>query len=181
LIEQVAQRIHLVLRSGELSDQHLNARLKRGIPVPSERVITSYGQKAFYDARPAAEYVMEKIWMDFVVPGAAGQPKAEGKRHVEVPLSIQEVTRELQRAYGAGPGGHRDVEYPKVAWIRDALDRLAGLRLARRVDASNYMALYRHIRGDLLERFASFEQGSPRPRRPRGRSRGTDTRTLPLF
>jgi hypothetical protein len=179
--EQVGQRMFLCLRKGSLQDSVITESLTAGVPVPMERVLATYGAKAFYDAEPVTEYLMERIWTDFVMRAVAGKPRDTNGRYVTVPVSVPAIAEQFQDAYGSRGGEDRDVAYPKTSWIRNAMDKFVSIRLARKVDADNYVVLYREIRGDVLERFASIEPRKPRAAARRRRARHTDGRQGTLF
>jgi hypothetical protein len=181
---QIGERMHLCLRHGDLREASLSARLAEGIPVPMERVIGTYGSKKFYDSEPEPEYLMAVIWTNVVVPGRVGGIREEGQPGVPVVVSLLAVTRELQRAFGAGGGVRREVEYPKDAWVRRALNSFVEIGPAAKVDDDKYRVWYREIRGDLIARFSEGREKKVKKGRPRGGRRGRgsrDTRTLDLF
>ncbi len=168
--EQIGQRMFLCLREGQLAIADLTQSLVDGVPVPMEKVLATYGERAFYDAEQEVEYLMERIWMDFVVGGTEGRVRGSGERHLEVPISAAAVTAGLQAGYGA-KGGGRDGDYPKVSWVRGAMDRFVAIGLARKVSADQYVVLYRDIKGDLIERFVTAKARERKVRIP-GRQRG---------
>ena len=180
---QVGERMHLCLRQGELREAVLSARLAGGVPVPMERVIGTYGSRKFYDSEPDPEYLMAVIWTNVVVPGRVGSVRQEGQPGIPVQVSVSSVTRELQKAFGARGGTKREVEYPKEAWVRRALNLFTDIDLASKVDDDAYRIWYREIRGDLIARFAQGREKSEKKRRIRGsrKGRSRDTRTLDLF
>ena len=180
LSEQVNQRMFVCLRQGNLRDAQCSERMEMGVMVPMERVVATYGPKSFYDSAPEPEYLMAFIWNDFVVPGRQGRTRDE-KGKIEVPLSVAAMADELQRAFGAQASAPREIEYPKQAWIRRAMDCFVSLKLARRVDDDKYIVIYKEFRSDLIERFHRFRKleaakikgASRRGKRSRGSSDGT--------
>lgn len=98
----------------------------------------------------------------------------------------------MQRAYGSG-ALHRDersAEFPRVAWIRQALDMFVSLALAYRGESNgDYVVNYRPFdrRVDLLERFVklvdtkqglrgrAYEEQLPLPLQREGKAQSDDT------
>jgi hypothetical protein len=183
LFEQTGQqRMFLCLRRGTVEPPETTQQLRDGVPVPMERVLSTYSNKQFYDSEPESEYLMAMIWSDIVIPASTNSRRDPETGRPIIDISVGAVTETLQRAYGSTGGSDREVEYPKRSWVATACTRFVRLKLARQVDSDNFRILYRSLRGDLIERFHGISEphGSRRTKLP-GSRRSRDSGTLPLF
>ena len=100
----------------------------------------------------------------------------------KLPVSIEEVTRELQKAYGSGTleQDKRSVEFPQQKWVRNAFEKLVELKMALppTTEQGSYQILYKRLRGDILERFAKLVLST----RTHGKgAKPPDPAQMPLF
>jgi len=92
-----------------------------------------------------------------------------------IPVNVEKLTIELQRAYGSQGKEHRIVAFPLNDWVRDALEAFVWLNLAQKEDNDNYLILFRLIREDLFTRFFEWRRLSNKGKK-KDRSK-----QLPLF
>jgi len=137
---------------GQVRDAAIAQKLTDGASVPVAKVLKSFPSVKFYDAKPPLEDLMKTLWIDLLASFDRKSPEGG------IPVVVSELTREMQRAYGS-QALHQDErasEFPKVSWIREALDAFARLGLATTSgDGERYTVNYKVFpkQEDLLERF----------------------------
>jgi hypothetical protein len=143
---------------GNILDTDLEKKLNSGIPIPIEKVVSTYGKQKFFDCEPpVVEYTMTILWQDIFNSMRGG--KIDRKQNVfPIEVSIQQLTDELQKLYGSVGNSHRDVEYPQSSWIRSAMDAFVCLGYAIKKDEENYTILFRKISNDLISNFANHKK-----------------------
>ncbi|MEW6108521.1 MAG: hypothetical protein AB1632_05025 [Nitrospirota bacterium] len=143
--------LYLEKHYGELSDQNLNERLRRVVAIPLETVLPLYSIK-FYDSPPPLPYLMNILWIDifpqFLSPE---EDNSKIKKYSVIKLNISEVTEKLQRQFAQMISDSRQQEIPRQDWIKDAMESLVRLKLARRhTDGANiYEIDFKHVRNPL--------------------------------
>jgi len=149
-------------RWGEIKDRELINKLTGGISIPIERVKSSYGNIKFYDSKPEIEYLLSVIWNDIFNPRRQNSTYNKEFRYYPIDINIRNLTDELQCSFGciALRGDHsltqneREVEFPQLSWVREALDALVEYGMAKKNTNENYVVFYKLIKTDLLEYFA---------------------------
>jgi hypothetical protein len=141
------------LEWGQIRDPGLAPLLRDATAeIPLQRVIDEFAAIQFYDACPPLPMLLEIVWGELF--GRVAEVRYdERSRTWPVAVALDEMTEELQRAYGSR-ALHRDgrsCEFPKKAWVKQALDELVSLELAQRGTAEGeYVANLRVIQGDDL-------------------------------
>src|SRR5262249_22830189 len=83
----------------------------------------------------------------------------EALRATPIAVSVDDITKELQQAYGSGRLSRdaRSASFPQMKWVRRALEALVLAKLARREsEAGDYTGGFRVFRDDVLTRFHSL-------------------------
>lgn len=163
---EVRQFIFIRKNRGDIEPDDLSRRLEDGCKVPSEDVIASYGEKKFYDSEPVTEHTMEILWQVLFNEMKSEKDYDEQDRAWLLPVNLNDLTEDLQRLYGSTGSEPRRVAFPRVQWVRNAMDAFVSLELAQKVDDSQYYVVYfKKIRGDVLERFVKHREAKPGKRR----------------
>lgn len=153
--------INFRIEWGALRDPTLQAQLDDGVQVPLQKVLNSFASVRFYDSKPPLEDLMKTLWIDWLANFDPTNPT--------ISVVVSDLAAELQRAYGS-QALHRDrrsPEFPRVQWVREALDMFVTLGLATSAgDGEHYSVKYRVFpqEPDLLERFCTLTANN----RPRG-------------
>ena len=158
---------------GEIREEELASDLEDGVPIPIHKVLGTLGSVKFYDSPPPLPFLLQVLWLH-VFPAwidDKGQADPEsGEIHIRT--TIDEVTEELQRAYGskALELDGRSAEFPRTIWVRDALEALVATRRAYRPPSNQgaYIIRFRAFRTkvDVLRRFIEMtagQQEAPKP------------------
>lgn len=163
--QRLTEQIYFQPLWGRTKDSVLSSKLENGMPIPLEKVKVSYGNIKFYDHEPDVEHLVVVMWNDvFITKKDPSNFDPETKRHL-ISVEVNALAHELQRSFGCiairrTPADtqheqHREVEFPKISWVRRALDFLTTIGYAKRRSENEYTVLYRLIRKDLIEYFAS--------------------------
>lgn len=139
---------------GKVNNTTLQSSLENGKVIQLEKVIGTYGSKKFYDHNPEPEYLMEVMWSHLFTAWKSNGMYDEQKRVWLIPVEIQKVTDELQKLYGNYSKEPRERSYPKISWVREALEYLSLINLAEKKDQEHYTILFKDIRKDLIEKFS---------------------------
>jgi len=170
--QPLAVNQYLLLRKfwGNIEDQGVSEKLRKGTPIPMEKVLVFRGKKRFYDASPICEYTMRILWQDIFNARRPEGEFEEEKRAWLLKVNVEKLAEDLQRTYGSIRGEARDRCYPRTGWVREAMEAFVRLNLARRLDErGEYQVYFKQLRGDIIERFVKH-------RDPQGRAR-----QIPLF
>ena len=148
------------LEFGEIADAELAGRVADGVEVPFNKVLSSFPNLKYYDSEPPLALLLTNLWLDVLPALAADKERDEKLKAHRVLASVQEVTAELQRAYGSSTLSEdsRSVQFPKKMWVRKGFDRLVsyGLGASLDGDADRYEIYYRRFNVDVLERFVQL-------------------------
>jgi hypothetical protein len=155
------------LESGSIRDEELLPRLRDGVQVPLDKVVQTFPSVRFYDSQPPVAYLLTPLWMDVFPAMVDGDHYDEGLRAFKLDASVQEVTAELQKAYGSANLSQdtRSVEFPRVAWVRDAFEKLVEFKMALPPsDGSDvYQILFKTPKKDILQRFIELDIANKLP------------------
>lgn len=146
---------------GALTDAELASQLDVGVPVPIEKVLRSFPTVNYYDAKPPLEYLMTKLWLDSLLARFDATTIDPGTGTAPISVTVSELTTELQQAYGsrALEGDARSAEFPKITWIRSALEKFVELGMGDTAgDGQSYTIHFRIFPQsvDVLRRFVDF-------------------------
>jgi hypothetical protein len=145
---------------GQIKGKDISDALESGIKIPLEPVVASYGDKKFYDSPPnSPEHTMYIMWQIIFNEKKAEVAFDEERKAWPLDVNLDDLTSDLQRLYGSTGANEREVRFPKVKWVREAMDAFVKLNLA--VSAGNgkdYIVLFKRITGDIIERFAKHRQ-----------------------
>jgi hypothetical protein len=140
---------------GNIYNRKIHTELSERKRVPLEDYIATQDRKKFSDTQPPVEYVMEVLWTHLFNEMSINVEYGIKIKSWPIPVNINDLTKELQRAYGQQSSGEREVCFPQSKWIRNALDHFEVIGLAIKVDVEKYIVYYKHLRGDLFEKFYS--------------------------
>ncbi len=139
---------------GEIQDKDLKETLRKGKKVVIEDVVRTYGERKFYDTEPEPEFTMSVIWLDILTDLARKAEFDKTLRAYPLDIALNDVTIELQKLYGSAGKAHREVQFPKKAWVKRAFDGFVRIGFAKEISSGVYRVYFKQFKGDMLERFA---------------------------
>jgi hypothetical protein len=163
--DENASFIAFRLEYGEIADRELAQQLADSVSVPLEKVLKSFSGIKYYDAPPPVETILSHLWGQFFPPLANEVAFDESKRCRPISVSVEAITKEMQRAFGSGRlhADTRSIEFPTKQWIREAFARLVRYKLAAASDDPDvYTVFYRTPREDLKSYFAKLSTKASR-------------------
>lgn len=130
--------LYLEKHYGEFSDQILNERLRRVVAIPLETVLPLYSIK-FYDSPPPMPYLINILWIDIFPQFLSFEAdNSDLKKCPIIKLNVAEVTEKLRSQFSQRIDDTRQQEIPRQDWIKEAMEALVRLKLARRhTDGAN--------------------------------------------
>jgi hypothetical protein len=138
---------------GKITNRKLHSELEDRKRIPLEHFIATQDRMKFNDVQPPVEHTMEVIWTHLLNDKSTSVEFDHKSKSWPIPINVPDLTLELQKAYGQQSSCEREVCFPQMKWIRNALDHYEAIDLARKKDIDNYIVLYKHFRGDLFEKF----------------------------
>jgi hypothetical protein len=142
----VRQKTFIFLRKehGEISPQSLSERLNISVNVPIEDVLNNpdYGNKKYYDAKPPIEYTMNELWKLFTEKKGQNIFDEKTKSYL-ININVDLITEDIQKLFGSTGTSSRDVSFPKKDWVKEALDAFVSIKLASKIDNSNYIIRFK--------------------------------------
>jgi len=145
---------------GKVQNSELMQSLYEGRQIPLERVKQSFSNIQYYDAEPPLPLLLMRLWTDYLPSKLDEGEYDEQKKAMLLKVSVNDVTDELQKAFGS-KALHKDDrsgEFPTQKWIKKAFDQLASYNLAKRSSENDeYFIFFKTLRGDVLERFIQYE------------------------
>lgn len=153
---------------GALGDADLEQALGDGRSVPMNKVLASFPNVRFYDARPPLESLMSTLWVDYFMSRFDFASCAPGDDPAPIQVSVGEITSELQRAYGSAAigmeAGSRCAEFPRAGWVRQALRAFAEVGIATDAgDAERYTVSFKRFKVDVIEWICKLRAGKAKP------------------
>jgi len=122
------------LEYGEIRDKELSDDLKIGVNVPLNKVLESYSNINYYDSEPPIVLILINLWTDVLPSKIIDENRDEKSNAFRIKVSVEEITDELQQAYGSKNENlytdERSVEFPKYRWIKRAFEELVRFKLA---------------------------------------------------
>ncbi len=163
--KRLTEQIYFEPKWGRIKDPTLAKKLVNGISIPLEKVKATYGNIKFYDHESDIEYLISVMWNDvFITKKNDTNFDPESKRYL-IDIDVNSLARELQRSFGCiairrvpsnlRRENQREVEFPRITWVRKALVLLVKIGYAQKRTEDSYTILYRLIRKDLIEHFAA--------------------------
>ena len=90
------------LEFGEINDDEINVKLDEGASAPIEEIRRSFPNIQYYDAKPPTVLLLTHLWTD-MFPSFLEEAEYDEKfKAHKILVSLEEVTSELQAAYGSG-------------------------------------------------------------------------------
>ena len=115
-------------------------------------------QLKFYDDKPITEYTMVILWNDLFTSMVSEIQFDQELKAYAFDVTVEELASELQRLYGSEGREERDRRFPRIPWVRQALDAFVALDLAEQRGDSYLVKFKTTLRtgesGDLVERFS---------------------------
>lgn len=154
--QRAIEYLFLRLKYGTINNKILNDRLHDSIDIPFEHLVVDTKERKFYDAPPQdIEYTMALLWQ-FVFPKNIHELNNPRIKFVtetktwEIITNVDELTKYLQKTYGAEHTENREVEYPSVTHIKATLDKYVSIGLARKGEENReYVILFKNYRNPL--------------------------------
>lgn len=141
---------------GTIEESNLFENLDIGMNVPLTDVLTSFPSVRYYDSRPPIILLLEQLWIDVFPSFLDRSERDEETNVIKIPVSVSEVTKEMQLAYGSGALFQDDnsVEFPKIKWIKRAFEWFVKQDMATPPVEGNddYIILNKRIRKDVRQR-----------------------------
>lgn len=159
--------LYLKLERGHLTAPEILTAVHEGREFPREDLIADFNGAKFYDGSPPPELVMELLWHD-VFTRRRSTEKIERDAslgYYPLDVSVSDLTDTLQREFGSRGASRQDVQYPTQEWVKDALDAFVRVNLAKHESSDKYLIKFRHLRGELIEKFAA-QRLKPPPAKP---------------
>jgi hypothetical protein len=159
--------LYLKLERGALTDTEILKAVYEGREFPREDLIADFNGAKFYDGTPPPELVMELLWHD-VFTRRRSTEKIERDAslgYYPLDVSVSDLTNTLQKEYGSRGASREDVQYPTQESVKDALDAFVRMNLAKHESGDKYLIKFRHLRGELIEKFAE-QRLKPPPTKP---------------
>lgn len=161
---EAAEWMSFRLMYGEVAQPRLHDELEETTSVPLDKVLISFPNVDFYDAKPPVRYTASIMWSKVFPTMVYDQERDEKTKSFHIEVCPKDIANEMQLAFGSGSMATdgRSVTFPRVAWVKEALDwfiqqKINNNPLATRAEdgSDRYIVLYRPIRGDkgVLERF----------------------------
>ena len=151
----------IFLRSdwGEIRDNPIEGSLASGISIPIELLkALPERQLKFYDDKPVTEYTMVILWNDLFTSMVSDVQFDQELKAYAFEVTAEKLASELQSLYGSEGREERDRRFPRIPWVREALDAFVALDLAERGEASYLIKFKTTLRtgesGDLVDRFS---------------------------
>jgi len=166
--------IYLKRVGGRIEDHTVSDRLSVGEMVPLERLFAYPSLKKFYSAMPPLEYLMVELWNGIFTDRARDAEFDEGRRRWIIPVTVSQLTREMQELFGSTGREHREGQFPKPKWIRATLEAFVRCDLAERLQRDKYQVLFYRIPTDLVQRFSKQRTTKPK-------AKPSTREQLPLF
>lgn len=158
--DETASYYFFRLEHGDIVDDDLKTSLYQGINIPLDKVLRTYPNIKYYDSEPPTLLILTDLWADVLPSKIPEGERDEESNRVKISISVQEITNELQKAYGSKNfvADSRAVEFPRPKWIKKALDELVRFKLAipPTDGSSNYEIHYHAFKKDILERFVEL-------------------------
>ena len=138
---------------GKINNKKLHSELEDRKRIPLENYIATQDRMKFNDTPPPVEHTMEVLWTHLLNDKSTSIEYDPKSKSWPIPINVPTITIELQKAYGQQSSCEREVCFPQMKWIRNALEHYEVIDLAKKKDIDNYVVLYKHFRGDLLDKF----------------------------
>jgi hypothetical protein len=162
--DQYNNYIFFRTRWGNIHDSGLGEILRLGKKKDIQDAEKYYGRIKFYDSPPEPEYLLSIIWQDIFTPWHRNVEYNKTLKCYPLDITISQLVDELQRSFGSKAlqqncGIHafaeREVEYPQLSWIKDSLNILQKLGLAKQTSDDGYKVYFKRLRtADLIQYFS---------------------------
>ena len=134
---------------GKISNVELDGHLRIGIVVKGREIIKKTTLARFCDSKPDVGYTMTILWNQIfpVLIAKDEHVASKGKKVIDRAVDLAEIMAKARELAGS-------FSYPpRQAWVVEALDALARLKMAERLPDGRFLVHYKPIRGDLVRFF----------------------------
>jgi hypothetical protein len=139
---------------GRVYNEELHNSLEDRKLIPFERFMQSYGHLKFYDSPPPVEYMMEVLWSHLFNDLKSSVKYDEKTKSWPFNIDISDITMQVQKLYGQHTNNERETSFPKIKWVREAIEHYEAIGLAKEITNDQYIIHYKNLRGDLMEKFS---------------------------
>jgi hypothetical protein len=163
---RLSEQIYFEPRWGTIKDQVLYKKLENGISIPIEKVKTYYGNIKFCDHEPEVEWLIAVMWNDVFITKKNEDIYDPATKRYLINVEVNALAHDLQNNFGCiairnipssnSPNHPGEVEFPKISWVRKALDFLVTIKYAQKISDDEYTIFYRLIRKEIIEYFATL-------------------------
>lgn len=152
-IEQADLHFKLRKEYGSLLDQKLADKLRKTVNIRL-RYLVVHRQVEFSDSPPPAPHLLRLMWQNIFPDMADGIARDAKKGYIPVPVTVDGVTKNLQKFFGYDADQEGNKGIPRTDWVEKALETLRSLHMAHPGDTKgSYVIRYRTLHGDAQERF----------------------------
>ena len=126
---------------GALSDEAYNERLRRGVPIPESIFIQITSRYKFYDAEPPLIHMLVLL-QDYIFPTIFSEEQYDqehGETIQSVKVSVTTIRKRLEEQFCDKKQNSRQPVLPKAKWVKDALNTLVLMNLAKERDKDTYL------------------------------------------
>ena len=147
---------------GNLSETHLDGRLKDGIKVPMEKLVQVYSEIQMYDDEPPLPYMVYLIWQNVVLNAASDKPsfsKLRKNQKMEIEFEVEGIAEELHKGFSFHrlheDDWERQPKVPRLEWVVRACQALVDAGEAEWLDEKNVRIFFRKY-DDVLDHFVEL-------------------------
>jgi hypothetical protein len=130
---------------GTLSDETYSEKLRRGIKIPDSVFIEITSRYKFYDAKPPLIHMLVLL-QDYIFPTMFSEEQYDqGEDGIVqgVEVSVTTVRQRLEEQFCDKRQSTRQPVLPKVGWVKEALETLASMDLAKKRSKDTYHVFLR--------------------------------------
>lgn len=160
---------------GSFSDAAVERDFADFKPIPLEKVRPYYNLD-FYDAKPTVPMTMNIMWQKAFnqYPPIEDYMNLDGRRNIEITISAADVLEKLRSLSTFSENNDdRQKEYPRLDWVKEALDVFVSLNYAKRIEGTgNYQVKYKRIKDPLSIFIKKYiELKSKKPEAPKKKAK----------
>lgn len=172
-LSRVSEFLSLRRNWGVIEDGEIKSLLDEGWQISYEKLVSSqdYTNLMFYDTKPIVEHTMTVLWMH-LFPEIRVKSAYYDEKSKAWPLSVtvEDLTKDLQKLFGAKGSKPRETPFPRNSWVKEALDEFVKMDLAKKGENNNeYVVYYQKLGNDFLERIHKLRQKSVKKKKQDGK------------
>lgn len=143
-VESMPQQYFMLRRmAGALSDKSYDEALRHGKMIPDAIAVELFARCKLYDAKPPLMHMLVLVYMETMnlfVPREEFEA-ATGRLRKTVTVTVAEVREKMEEQFCPHLEGVRQPRLPKKEWVREALEALQDMELAKREARDRYHVL----------------------------------------